>query len=259
MALLPDMLLFADNVSASRSNEEGQLVPVLKNITLGVAAGELLAIVGSSGSGKSTFLRLLNRLLEPDSGKIMLEGHDVRSFSPQDLRAKLSLVAQKPFLFPGTVKENLEAPARFRSMALPDFGAEKMRKTLAMCQIEQDWLNKDARKLSIGQQQRVCLARAVLGPCKALLLDEPTSALDRQTAGLMAKTFRQLSETDGLAIVLVTHDLRIAELCADRVAMMQDGAVIEEGTSESFLNNPGTEAARRFISNETIEKSEESV
>ena len=95
----------------------------------------------------------------------------------------------------------------------------------------------------------------MLGPCEALLLDEPTSALDRQTAALLAQTFRQLSDKKGLAIIVVTHDLRIAELCADRIALLQDGTVMEVAKTDRFLAAPETEAARQFISNEVIKGS----
>lgn len=122
-----------------------------------------------------------------------------------------------------------------------------------MCQVETDWLDRDARKLSIGQQQRVCLVRAMLGPCKALLLDEPTSALDRPTADQLAHTFQQLCQDKGLAIILVTHDLRIAERCADRVALLQNGFVVEDGPARQVLNSPASDAARHFLSLETMD------
>ena len=247
-----DMLLFAQSVTASRQAEDGQPKVVLKKTTLGVGAGELLAIVGPSGSGKSTFLRLMNRLLEPDDGIVYLEGQDIRSLEPPVLRAQLPLVAQKPFLYAGTVQNNLEAPAKFRSTQLPDWKSEAALGVLDMCRIDRSWLGRDARKLSIGQQQRVCLARALLGPCKVLLLDEPTSALDRPTADKLAETFRRLCDEMELAIVLVTHDLRIAANCADRIALMQNGEVVESGLAPQVLNQPTTEAARRFLMLESI-------
>ena len=117
-----------------------------------------------------------------------------------------------------------------------------------MCRVEQSWLDRDARKLSVGQQQRICLLRALLGPCMAMLLDEPTSALDRQTGVQMAQTFKLLTKEKGLAIILVTHDLEIAEICADRIALMISGSVIETGPVAQVLNTPQAEASRQFLS-----------
>jgi len=240
-------LLLAEAVTASRPGEGGHDEPVLKETTLALSAGELLAVVGPSGSGKSTLLRLFNRLLEPDSGQLFFCGKALPSYDPPDLRAQISLVPQKPYLFPGTVEANLLMPARLRQSARPDLQSREIRLLMQMCHVDHEWLTRDARKLSVGQQQRVCLLRAMLGPCKALLLDEPTSALDRPTADLLAETFRTLAAEKELAILFVTHDLRLAERCADRVALMQDGQIIEQGPVAQLLKQPETEAARRFL------------
>lgn len=246
-------LLQARKVAVSRPDETGQLQYVIQETTLAVGAGEILAVVGPSGSGKSTLLRLFNRLLEPDSGHILLAGENIQAIDPPALRARIPLVAQKPFLFSGTVQDNLQASARLRRTELPDLQTPDLQALLEMCQVNPSWLNRDARRLSVGQQQRVCLARALVGPCQALLLDEPTSALDRPTADLMAQTFRQLAEKRGLAIIFVTHDLRMAERCADRVALLLDGAVVEEGPTTQVLHEPTTDAARLFLSSEPVE------
>ena len=241
-------LLEARGVVVRRAGEGGRLQTVLHATSVHAGAGEVLAVVGPSGSGKSTLLRLFNRLLEPDSGQVTLAGQDVRRLDPPGLRAMVTLVTQKPFLFQGTVRENLGASARFRRAASPDPEQAEMQDILSLCQVSPAWLGKDARKLSVGQQQRVCLARALLGPCRALLLDEPTSALDRPTADQLAQTFRQLAERRGLAIVLVTHDLSLAARCADRVALLLDGSIVEEGPAGRVLNSPESAAAKAFLS-----------
>ncbi len=243
-------LLQAREVTVSRLGEAGRLQRVLQETTLTLDAGEVLAVVGPSGSGKSSLLRLFNRLLEPDSGQILLAGENIQTLDPPVLRARIPLVAQKPFLFSGTVRDNLQASARLRQTELPDLKTQDLQELLEMCQVDQSWLDRDARRLSIGQQQRICVARALVGPCQALLLDEPTSALDRPTADLMAQTFRQLAEQRELAIIFVTHDLRMAERCADRVALLLDGAVVEEGSAGQVLHNPTTDSARQFLSSE---------
>ena len=241
-------LLLAQDVSISRPGEDGSLSRILEKTTLGVATGEVLAVAGPSGSGKSTLLRLYNRLLEPDSGQVMLFDKDIRTVPPPDLRAQVPLVAQKPYLFPGSVSDNLLVSARLRRVEPPNLQSPEIKSLIEMCRVEQSWLDRDARKLSVGQQQRVCLLRALLGPCKAMLLDEPTSALDRQMRIQMAQTFKLLAKEKGLAIILVTHGLEIAEVCADRVALMINGSVIETGPVTQVLKAPKTEASRQFLS-----------
>lgn len=243
-------LLQARQVVASRSGESGALQRVLQETSLKVDAGEILAIVGPSGSGKSTLLRLFNRLLEPETGEILLSGVNIKSIPPTELRARLPLVNQTPFLFPGTVMENLRASGRLRRTGGPDPGDPALQKLLELCHVDPAWLDRDARKLSVGQQQRVCLARAMVGPCQALLLDEPTSALDRPTADQMALTFRQLAREKNLAIIFVTHDLRLTGRCADHVIFLAEGAVVEEGSASRLLDHPQTETVRAFLSSE---------
>jgi len=251
-------LLKAHEVVVSRPGEAGRLQRVLQETTLHVDTGEVLVIVGPSGGGKSTLLRLFNRLLEPDSGKILLAGNNIQTIDPPLLRARIPLVAQKPYLFSGTVRDNLQASAKLRRAELPDLNDPNLRELLELCQVNQSWIDRDARKLSIGQQQRICLARALLGPCQALLLDEPTSALDRPTADLLAQTFRELARLKNLAIIVVTHDLRLAEHCADRMALLLDGSVVEEGPAAQLLHNPTTDSARLFLSSEAVESRETS-
>jgi len=249
-------LLQAREVTVSRPGEAGRSQRVLQEVSMEIDAGEVLAVVGPSGGGKSTLLRLFNRLLEPDSGEILLAGINIQTIDPPLLRARIPLVAQKPFLFSGTVLDNLQASARLRRAAFPDLNASELQELLELCQLNSAWLDRDARKLSIGQQQRICLMRALVGPCQALLLDEPTSALDRPTADQLAQTFRELARQKNLAIVVVTHDLRLAELCADRLALLLDGSVVEEGPATQVLHHPTTAAARQFLSSEPIENSE---
>jgi putative ABC transport system ATP-binding protein len=252
-------LLQVRQVAASRPGESGALQRVLQETTLKVEAGEILAVVGPSGSGKSTLLRLLNRLLEAESGDILLSGVNLRTLPPAELRACIPLVSQKPFLFPGTVMENLQAPARLRRSELPDFSDPSLHELLELCHVDPAWLDRDARKLSVGQQQRVCLARAMVGPCQVLLLDEPTSALDRPTADQMALTFRQLAREKNLAIIFVTHDLRLTERCADHVIFMADGVVVEEGPTSRILNHPQTAEVRAFLASGSEDDREVSV
>ncbi|MDT8441887.1 MAG: ATP-binding cassette domain-containing protein [Desulfuromonadales bacterium] len=238
-------LLEADRVSLSRPGELG-MQPVLNDLSLTVAAGELVAVVGPSGGGKSSLLRLFNRLLDADSGTVRFAGEDIRSLAPPQLRARAVLVAQKPLLFAGTVRDNLAMPARLRRSTdtRSPLADEEL---LALCQLDKTLLDRDGQRLSIGQQQRVCLARAMAGPCQALLLDEPTSALDWPTAEALTRTFRDLARQRQLAILLVTHDLRVARLCADRLLVLIDGRIVEAGPVEEVIAAPKSAEARAFL------------
>lgn len=251
-------LLAAADVSVSRVFEDNKSRRVVETVNLAVAEGEVLAIVGPSGSGKSTLLRLFNRLLEPDSGRILFAEKNVAEIDPPALRAQLPLVPQKPFLFKGTVADNLRASARFRHEPSPDLTSKEAKEILSLCQVEEEWLARDGSRLSIGQQQRVCLARALFGPCRGLLLDEPTSALDRPTAEQLAKTFRLLAKERNLAMIIVTHDLRVAEMCADHAAILIEGKVVEEGVASKVMHVPQHAQAREFIVSGPIDSEGES-
>jgi len=248
----PEPLLEVRNITFSRPAEGGQSQQILHETNLSINKGTILAVVGPSGSGKSTLLRLCNRLLEPHSGQILLSGENIQAMDPPALRARIPLVTQKPFLFQGSVLHNLQSPARLRRMTLPGKDDPALQELLEQCQISLSWLERDAHKLSIGQQQRVCVARALVGPCQVMLLDEPTSALDRPTTDLLAQTFRQLAGQRGLGMIIVTHDLRLAERCADNVALMQEGAVVETGPPDQLLHSPTTQTARSFLSSEPV-------
>lgn len=238
-------LLQAERVHLARPGQGGADQAVLDDVSLTAGAGELVAVVGPSGGGKSTLLRLFNRLLEPDSGRVLFAGQDVRQLDPPQLRAEVALVPQKPLLFAGTVRDNLTAPARLRRQTPPDDA--ELNTLLDLCRIESDWLDRDGRRLSVGQQQRVCLARALAGPSRALLLDEPSSALDWPTAEALAGTFRDLADRKRLAVLLVTHDLRIARHCADRLAVLIDGRIVADGPVGEVLADPGSAAAETFL------------
>lgn len=239
-------LLRADQVQLQRVNENGRRYSVLQDVSLDVAAGELVAVVGPSGGGKSTLLRLFNRLLEADSGVVLCDGRDVRTLQPPELRSRIVLVSQKPLLFSGTVRDNLAMSGRLRRKGTIRTLDDDLD-LLALCRLDHSLLDRDGQRLSVGQQQRVCLARAMAGPCQALLLDEPTSALDWPTAEALTHTFRDLAVQRGLALLLVTHDLRIARLCANRIAVLVNGRIVEQGPVEEVIANPQSAQARDFL------------
>jgi putative ABC transport system ATP-binding protein len=176
--------------------------------------------MGPSGSGKTTLLKCVNRLLEPSGGRVLLEGEDAGSIAPVELRRRIGMVWQTPFMFEGTVRENLRLAAEFsRSGVAGDAFAELLDRAAFDGDAE-----ADARVLSVGQQQRVAIARALACRPALLLCDEPTAALDHDNALRLEATFRELCG-DGMAVLWVTHDARQAERIAQRTLRLVDGAL----------------------------------
>ena len=240
--------LTLEGVRKTRRDPEGRPVEILRGIDLAAPAGGLMVVVGPSGGGKSTLLRLLNRLEDPDAGRILLSGVDIRSLDPLALRRRVAAVPQVPFMYEGTVLDNLRQPFVFRGLPQPSADSEEVRRVLELCRLPVELLPRKARSLSIGQQQRLALARALVTEPGVLLLDEPTSALDPPTADQLGQSLRDIRRERGLTLLMLTHDLRLARRVADRAAFLEAGRIIEEGTAGDFFGNPRAEALRRFLS-----------
>ena len=246
--------LAVEAVVKRRRRPEGGSAEVLRGVSLGVPAGEITAIVGPSGGGKSTLVRLLNRLEDPDAGRILLDGADIAVLDPLRLRRRVGLVLQQPFMFPGSVLDNLQRPFLLRGERPPEEGAPELREALGLCRLEPTLLEREARSLSVGQQQRLALARALVTAPEVLALDEPTSALDRPTGDRLADTLHSICLARRLTVVMVTHDLRLAGRVADRLAYLEAGRVLEEGAAVQLLAHPGTEALRAFLAEPPAEE-----
>jgi putative ABC transport system ATP-binding protein len=214
---------------------------VLDDISATIPTGTITALIGPSGGGKTTLLRLLNRLDDPTSGKIFLDGQDITAINPLLLRRTVSLLPQKPVMFPGTVRDNLQAPLTLHG--LPQKTDKQQNELLGRCQLEPELLGQIAQTLSIGQQQRVALARTLLLEPLVLLLDEPTGALDRRTADRLANLLIE----SGLTIVMISHDLRLCERVATQLLYLEDGRLIETGSPAQLLNHPQSVALRDFL------------
>jgi ABC-type methionine transport system ATPase subunit len=214
---------------------------ILKGVDAGMPDGEITAVVGPSGAGKSTLLRAINRLIEPTSGEIYLDGEPTSELDPLELRRRVGMVFQIPALFGGSVEEAVLYGAR-----LSGRDADPGR-LLEMVGLDASLAERDPQALSVGQQQRVSVARALaLGP-EALLLDEPTSALDEAARRRIEDLVRELNARLGLTMVFVSHDLSQVERVADRVVMLADGRSVGEWSREDFFSGAG-ERARRLIS-----------
>jgi putative ABC transport system ATP-binding protein len=172
-----------------------------------IPADGLTAMVGPSGAGKTTLLRLLNRLDDPDGGQVLFDGRDVRTYDVIALRKRVQYVGQVPVTFPGTVAGNLGAEADVAAL-------------LERVGLDPALAGRAADRLSVGEAQRMCLARALALAPECLLLDEPTSALDAGSKGGIEALVRSLAD-DGLTVVMVTHDRRQAEELADRMLTVE--------------------------------------
>jgi putative ABC transport system ATP-binding protein len=179
-----------------------------------IPADGLTAMVGPSGAGKTTLLRLLNRLDDPDAGEVLFEGRDVRTYDVIALRQRVQFVGQVPVTFPGTVAENLRAGTGVETV---DPAA-----LLERVGLDPSLATRAADRLSVGEAQRMCLARALALDPRCLLLDEPTSALDAGSKGGIEALVRSLAD-GGLTVVMVTHDRRQAEELADRMLVVTPG------------------------------------
>jgi putative ABC transport system ATP-binding protein len=204
---------------------------ILADISFEVRAGELLAIVGPSGAGKSSLLRLINRLDEPTSGTVLLEGKDYRQIPTRELRRQIGMVMQRPFLFPGTVSENLRFGPKQQGRELTEKQVGDLLAQVGM----QAYAAESVAHLSGGEAQRVCFARALANNPKVLLLDEPTSALDESAKADVEAVIRRIAD-QGITSVLVTHDVQQARRLATRVAQLQAAKLIRIGTVSEVLN-----------------------
>jgi putative ABC transport system ATP-binding protein len=200
--------------------------PVLENITTRFRRGVVTAVIGPSGAGKSSLLRCLNRLEEPDSGRVMLDGVDIRSLEPTALRRRVGMIFQTPVIFEGGVRANL-------LYGFPDQTEERLSGALEAAGLPGTFLDRESSALSVGQAQRVCIARALVRDPEVILMDEPTSALDRDATARIESLLGSLLERD-LTIVLVTHDLAQARRVAETGVLLRDGAIAAEGDLDTI-------------------------
>ena len=205
---------------------------IVNDVSLSVNRGELLGLVGVSGSVKSSLLRLLNRLDEPTSGTVFLEGQDYREIPPRTLRQRLGMVTQRPFLFPGDIASNLRFGPTQRDATLTDAEIAELLQHVGL----PDFAARNVANLSGGEQQRVSLARSLANRPEIMLLDEPTSALDQQAKTGIEELVRNLVDEDRFTMVLVTHDRDQARRICDRVGLIEAGRLVQLGTPAEVLH-----------------------
>ena len=221
---------------------------VLKGIDLEVKEGEVVVIIGPSGSGKSTFLRCLNRLEKPDEGTVIFNGEAVTKKNITNIRKEMGMVFQHFNLFPHyTIYDNIVLGPRRNNKKMTKEEKDEMVKTLLEKVALPDKAFSYPSELSGGQKQRVAIARAMAMNPKCILFDEPTSALDPELIGEVLSVMKELAES-GMTMVVVTHEMGFAREVADRVVVLADGKLLEQGTPDEIFNHPKEERTQRFLS-----------
>ena len=209
----------------------------VRRLDLTVHGGELVAIVGESGCGKTTTLKMINRLLDPDSGEVRIDGVPTRSQPAHLLRRGIGYVFQRIGLFPHlTVAENIGVTPELLGWR-PDEIRARVAELLGLVNLPGELAGRLPGALSGGQRQRVGVARALAARPAIMLMDEPFGALDPLTRDALGSEYRRLHEQMGLTTLLVTHDVLEAVLLADRIVVMRDGSIIADGTPRALMND----------------------
>ena len=238
---MSNFILRVDNLRKDFDN-----VAVLKNISLDVRRGEVIVIIGGSGTGKSTFLRTLNLLERPTAGKIFLGDEDISTQPPELLRQRVGMIFQSFNLFAGlTLLENaIAAPVALKNLSRQDacVKAKKLFETVGL----DEKLFSYPDELSGGQQQRAAIVRALMMEPEILLFDEPTSALDPTMVGEVLAVIRMLTKKN-LTMLIVTHEMNFAREVATRVLFFADGTICEQGTPTEIFDTPRQPKTVAFI------------
>lgn len=236
------------HLSKTFQNPDGSMLTVLKDVSCDIQKGEVISIIGPSGTGKSTFLRALNMLEPPTSGEILVDGENITApgYPLHKLRQKMGMVFQSFNLFEHmTVLENIiYAPTELLHLSNQQAKAEAMDllKKVGMAQKADVYPSA----LSGGQKQRVAIARSLAMHPEVVLFDEPTSALDPTMVGEVLSVIRQLSKS-GLTMLIVTHEMRFARDVSSRIFFMNEGIIYEDGTPEQIFDHPVRSATKAFV------------
>ncbi|HWR40721.1 MAG TPA: methionine ABC transporter ATP-binding protein [Patescibacteria group bacterium] len=226
-----------------------QSVQALKGIDLKVPAGEIYGIIGKSGAGKSTLIRCINMLERPTAGTVLVDGEDMTGLSEQQLqqkRKKIGMIFQHfNLLSSRTVYDNVAFPLELAGKSRQEIRDEVLP-LLELVGLT-EWKDQYPAQLSGGQKQRVGIARALANKPKVLLCDEATSALDPQTTQSILRLLRDINKKLALTIVLITHEMQVIKEICDRVGVIEDGLIIEQGAVLELFTRPRTATAREFI------------
>ncbi|AYO36918.1 MAG: ABC transporter ATP-binding protein [Serratia liquefaciens] len=222
--------------------------PAVDDLTLQIAKGEFAVLIGTSGSGKSTTLKMINRLIEHDQGKIYFADEEIQKFKPQDLRRRMGYAIQSIGLFPHwTVEENIATVPQLLKWPRARI-RDRVTELLELLHLEPElFRHRYPHQLSGGQQQRVGVARALAADPEVLLMDEPFGALDPVTRTALQTEIARIHHLSGRTIVLVTHDIDEALALADRIVLLDQGRVVQQGTPLELLTAPANDFVRDFF------------
>lgn len=222
--------------------------PAVDDLSLSMAEGAFTVLIGTSGSGKSTTLKMINRLIEHDKGKIRFAGEEIHKFKPQDLRRRMGYAIQSIGLFPHwTVEENIATVPQLLKWPRARI-RDRVTELMELLQLEpEQFRRRYPHQLSGGQQQRVGVARALAADPEVLLMDEPFGALDPVTRASLQVEIARIHQLSGRTIVLVTHDIDEALGLADRIVLLDQGRVVQQGTPLELLTNPVNDFVRDFF------------
>lgn len=233
---------------------------VIDNLNLKINKGELVVLIGESGCGKTTTMKMLNLLVKPTNGEILINGEDIVTSDIIELRRNIGYVIQKVGLFPHmTVGENIELVPKLKKWS-KESRKEKAMELLNLVDLDaEDYYYRYPSELSGGQQQRIGIARALAADPEIILMDEPFSALDPLTREMLQDELLKIQSELSKTIVFVTHDMDEALKIADKVAVLQNGKVVQFDTPEEILKNPKNEYIEFFIGKERLWKTPEMV
>lgn len=241
-------------IRAQNISKDFNGIPAVRDVSFTVDEGQTLVLLGTSGCGKTTTLKMLNRLIEPSSGSISINGQDILLQKPERLRQGIGYVSQNNGLFPHyTVAENIAVVPR-----LLGWNTSRImeRTTDLMDQLKLSarlYANKYPDELSGGQKQRVAIARALVSNPPLLLMDEPFGALDPITRIAVRKEFLELPELKNKTIVLVTHDVQEAFALADQVCLMNEGKIVQRGTPYQLIFEPDNDFSKTFFDHQRLQ------
>lgn len=250
-------IIRVEKISKTFQANNGQ-VEAVKNITFSIEKGDIFGIIGLSGAGKSTLVRCLNLLERPDEGNIYIDGNNLMELSPRELRKQrqdIGMIFQHfNLLMQRNVVDNVCFPLEIAGVR------KREARKRAMELLEMVGLSDKAKaypvQLSGGQKQRVAIARVLANNPKILLCDEATSALDPQTTKSILGLLKEINQSYGITIVVITHEMAVVREICSRVAVLEHGSLAEQGTVEELFRAPKTEAAKKLILNDFVSKNE---
>ncbi len=225
-------------------------ITVVDGVELDIPHGAIIALVGPSGAGKTSLLRLLNRLDDPVGGEILSRARRITQYPIQELRRKVGFVFQTPVMLPGTVRDNLHAALALGREPGTDVDRH-IAEALERAELDRALCDREGDRLSGGQKQRVNIARALMTSPDVFLMDEPTSALDPETADRLMETTRRLSREQHLPVVMVTHRLSEARRTSDVTIVLERGRVVDIGRTIDVFGSTTNPRIRAFLDTET--------